>query len=102
MQNRPSDNVPSSTLEDFLQQTGEADRPGDVFELESDRMLEIHVNGRVWTKLGAAVAYRGDVRFNREGMMEGGVGKMLKRMVTNEMTPLAKALSDEDIENLAA
>lgn len=91
MQNRPSDNVPSYTLSDFIQQTGEADQPGDVFELESDRMLEIHVNGRVWTKLGAAVAYRGNVKFVREGMLEGGVGKMLKRMVTSEMTPLAKA-----------
>jgi len=73
-----------------VEQTGEKDQPGDVFELESDRMLEIHVNGRVWTKLGAAIAYRGDLKFIREGMMEGGLGKMLKRAVTGEVTPLAK------------
>ena len=82
--------VPSYSVADFLQHTGEKDMPGDVFELESSRMLEIHVNGRVWTKLGAAVAYRGDLKFVREGMMEGGVGKMFKRMVTGEVSPLSK------------
>ncbi len=66
--------VPSYTVADFVRATGE-DQPGDVFELESSRMLEIHVSGRVWTKLGAAVAYQGDLRFVREGMMEGGVGR---------------------------
>lgn len=86
-----ADNLPPSyTLADFLSKTGEKDRPGDVFELESNRMLEIHVSGRVWTKLGAAVAYRGDLKFIREGMAEGGLGKMFKRMVTGEVTPLAK------------
>lgn len=82
--------VPSYTLADFLQHTGEKDHPGDVFELESNRMLEIHVDGRVWTKLGAAVAYRGTLKFVREGMMEGGLGKMLKKMVSGEAAPLTK------------
>jgi uncharacterized protein (AIM24 family) len=82
--------APSYTIARFVETTGEKDMPGDVFELESSRMLEIHVNGRVWTKLGAAVAYRGDLRFVREGMMEGGVGKMFKRMVTGEVSPLSK------------
>lgn len=89
MMSTPGD-VPSYTLADFLEHTGEKDQPGDVFELESSRMLEIHVDGRVWTKLGAAVAYRGALKFIREGMMEGGLGKMLRRMVTNETAPLAK------------
>lgn len=82
--------VPTYSLAEFLSTTGERDQPGDVFELESSRMLEIHVTGRVWTKLGAAIAYRGDLKFIREGMMEGGVGKMLKRMVTGEVSPLTK------------
>jgi len=84
------DQTPSYSLADFLQKTGEKDHPGDVFELESHRMLEIHVNGRVWTKLGAAIAYRGDLKFIREGMLEGGVMKALKRAVTGEATPLSK------------
>ncbi|MBC8102978.1 MAG: AIM24 family protein [Cytophagales bacterium] len=85
-----SDETPSYSIADFIQKTGERDQPGDVFELESHKMLEIHVNGRVWTKLGAAIAYRGDLKFIREGVMEGGLGKALKKMVSGEVTPLSK------------
>lgn len=86
----PPEETPSFTLVDFLKDTGERDAPGDVFELESPRMLEAHVDGRLWTKLGAMIAYRGDLKFIREGMMQGGIGKMLKRAVTGEVTPLSK------------
>lgn len=85
-----SDQVPSRSLNEFLAQTAEQDRPGDVFELESIRMLEVHVKGRTWAKLGSMVAYRGDLKFRREGMMEGGLGKLLKKMVSGEGTPLVK------------
>lgn len=81
---------PSHTLSDFIMATAERDRPGQIFELESHRMLEVNVNGRVWSKLGAMVAYRGNVRFVREGALEGGVGKALKRFVSGEVTPLVK------------
>jgi uncharacterized protein (AIM24 family) len=87
----PSDETPSYSLNDFIARTGERDNPGNVFELESPKMLEIHVSGRVWTKLGAAVAYRGNIKFVREGMLEGGVMKALMRAATGEMTPLSKA-----------
>jgi uncharacterized protein (AIM24 family) len=85
-----ADVTPSYTIDAFIAETGEKDQPGDIFELESLKMLEIHVKGRVWTKLGAMIAYRGDLKFIREGMMEGGVGKMLKRALTGEVSPLAK------------
>ena len=81
---------PSHTLQDFVNATAERDRPGDVFELESSRMLEVNVNGRVWSKLGAMVAYRGQVRFNREGALEGGLGKAFKKFVSGEVAPLVK------------
>lgn len=81
---------PSRTLQEFLNATAERDRPGDVFELESHRMLEVHVNGRVWAKLGAMIAYRGQVKFVREGMLEGGIGKALMKAVSGEVTPLVK------------
>lgn len=91
-QNQPprSDDTPSFSLVDFLNDTGERDHPGSVFELESPKMLEAHVNGRLWTKLGAMIAYRGNLKFIREGMLEGGIGKMLKRAVTGEVSPLSK------------
>ena len=44
--------VPSYSLEQFIRETGERDRPGDVFELESNAMLEVHVNGRTWASSG--------------------------------------------------
>jgi len=53
-------------------------------------MLEVHVKGRVWSKLGAMVAYRGNLRFVREGAFEGGLGRFLTKMVSGEAAPLTK------------
>ncbi|RYX83677.1 AIM24 family protein [bacterium] len=83
-------NEPTHTLQAFVNETAERDRPGDVFELESAKMLEAHVNGRLWSKLGAMVAYRGNLTFKREGMLEGGLGNALMKMVSGEMSPLTK------------
>lgn len=82
--------TPSSSLADFVAQTSERDQPGDVFELETDRMLEVNVRGRVWAKLGSMIAYRGALTFKREGMLEGGFGKALLKAVSGEMAPLVK------------
>jgi len=82
--------TPSHSIADFVNETAERDHPGDVFELESDRMLEVHVNGKMWSKLGAMVAYRGQLTFKREGMLEKGLGNMLMKAVTGEMSPLTK------------
>ena len=84
------DDVPSYSLQQFIRETGERDRPGSVFELESNAMLEVHVNGRTWAKLGSMVAYRGDLKFVREGALEGGLGKLVTRMVSGEQAPLVK------------
>ncbi|MBS1713766.1 MAG: AIM24 family protein [Armatimonadetes bacterium] len=85
-----ADNVVTHTIADFVASTAEKDNPGNVFELESSRMLEAHVSGRTWSKLGSMVAYRGSLQFKREGMLEGGVGKALMKMVSGEMSPLVK------------
>ena len=50
-------------------------------------MLEVHVKGRVWSKLGAMVAYRGNLRFVREGAFEGGLGRFVTKMVSGEAAP---------------
>ena len=86
--------VASHSLNDFFQATGERDNPGDVFELESLKMLEARVRGRIWSKLGSMIAYRGNLKFVREGMMEGGIGKAFMKMVSGEMSPLAKIEGD--------
>lgn len=82
--------TPSHSIADFIQATAERDHPGDVFELENERMLEVHVDGLMWSKLGAMVAYRGALTFKREGMLEKGVGQALMKLVSGEMSPLTK------------
>lgn len=84
------DETPSYSLQDFVAATGERDNPGIDFELESTRMLEINLAGRVWTKLGSMIAYRGEVKFIREGMLEGGLGKAFMKALSGEMSPLTK------------
>jgi uncharacterized protein (AIM24 family) len=79
------------SLTEFVEATAQRDRGQGVFELESERLLEANVNGRLWIKMGAMVAYRGALRFTREGLLEHGLGKMLKRAVTGEGTRLTKA-----------
>lgn len=79
------------TLEGFIEQTQQRDRGEGLFELESSRMLEVNLNGSVWTKMGSMVAYVGDVKFTREGILEHGMGKLLKRAVSGEGTRLTKA-----------
>ncbi len=78
------------SLEEFIEQTGQQDRGQGLFELETDRLLEVNLNGTVWMKTGAMVAYRGNVKFTREGVLEHGVGKLLKRSFTGEGTRLKR------------
>jgi uncharacterized protein (AIM24 family) len=80
-----------NTLQDFVQSTAQQESESDLFELENPHMLEVNLNGRVWTKAGAMIAYTGKVSFIREGLLEHGVGKLLKRMVSGEGTSLMKA-----------
>lgn len=78
------------TLGELLQKTAQEERPGEKFQLESQRILEVHVEDLLWTKLGAMIAYRGSLKFEREGMMDHGLGKFIKRAVTGETSPLTK------------
>lgn len=79
------------SISEFVQKSAQQDRGQGFFELESDRILEVNLNGQVWTKMGSMIAYRGDVKFTREGMLEHGVGKLLKKMVSGEGARLTKA-----------
>jgi len=54
-------------------------------------MLEVNLNGSVWTKMGSMVAYRGQVKFKREGMLSQGMGNLLKKAISGEGVKLAKA-----------
>ena len=79
------------SLSEFVRERGQRDRGHGLFELESERMLEVNLSGEMWTKTGSMVAYLGSIRFTREGMLEHGIGKFLKRAVSGEGTQLTKA-----------
>ncbi|WP_048135417.1 AIM24 family protein [Methanolobus sp. WCC1] len=79
------------SIDEFVKNTGQKDLGQGKFELERDRMLEVNLDGRVWIKRGSMVAYLGDVKFTREGVLEHGLGKMMKKAVTGEGVSLTKA-----------
>ena len=79
------------SIQDFIAKTGQKEKGEGFFELESDRLLEINLNGTVWTKTGSMIAYLGGIKFTREGVLEHGLGKMLKKAMTGEGVQLTKA-----------
>lgn len=80
------------TLSNFIASTREKEGGDQFFELESDRLLQVNLNKDVWMKVGAMVAYRGQVKFTREKLMEHGMGNFLKKnFVTGEGVSLTKA-----------
>jgi uncharacterized protein (AIM24 family) len=79
------------SIDEFVEKTGQRDRGEGLFELESERMLEVNLDGRLWTKTGSMIAYVGSISFTREGMFEHGAGRALKKMFTGEGTALTKA-----------
>ena len=78
------------TLQEFLASSKEKDVGSDAFELESPHMLEVRLRGLVWAKAGAMVARKGAVKFTRQGVMEQGLGNLLKKMVSGEGMQLMK------------
>jgi uncharacterized protein (AIM24 family) len=79
------------TIDEFIQSTRQDEGADEYFQLENDRMLEINLSGEVWSKVGAMVAYVGDIRFEREGILERGLGNLLKKAVSGEGASLMKA-----------
>ena len=79
------------SIAEFVNSTAEQDRGQGLFELESERLLEVNLNGMVWTKMGSMVAYVGNIRFTREGILEQGLGTLLKKAVSGEGARLSKA-----------
>lgn len=78
------------TLAEFLSTSREKDASADAFELESPHLLEVRLDGLVWAKAGAMVARKGAVKFTRQGLMEQGLGNLLKKAVSGEGMQLMK------------
>ncbi|MGG0740282.1 AIM24 family protein [Niallia taxi] len=79
------------TLQDFVNQTEQQDKGEGLFELETQRMLEVNLESKIWAKSGSMVSYMGNIKFTREGILEHGIGKMFKKALTGEGASLMKA-----------
>jgi len=80
------------SINHFIEQTAQQDRGQGLFELENPRSLEVNLQSNyVWMKMGSMVAYRGGIKFTREGALEHGIGKFLKKTVSGEGARLTKA-----------
>ncbi|MCD1296293.1 hypothetical protein CUJ83_14920 [Methanocella sp. CWC-04] len=82
------------TVDEFINKTSQKDKGEGLFELETDRLLEVNLNGMIWTKMGSMVAYNGGIKFEREGMLEHGLEKFLKKAITGEGAHLMKAVGN--------
>lgn len=74
----------SHSLQEFVQSTAQRDRGHGLFEKETERLLEVNLNGRMNTKMGSMVAYRGNIKFTREKVLDQGIGTFLKKAVSGE------------------
>ena len=79
------------TLREFVEQTQQQDRGEGFFEMESPRILEVNLKSNfVWTKMGSMISYLGNMKFEREGMLDKGLGGFFKKALTGEGARLTK------------
>ncbi|MDU1889841.1 MAG: AIM24 family protein [Dysgonomonas sp.] len=75
----------------FVEETAQDDSKNDFFQLEKPYTLELNIrNQTVMLKKGAMIAYDGDVKFEREGMLSKGLGNLIKKAVSGEGTTMMK------------
>lgn len=79
------------SIDEFVRQTKQDEQESDYFELETNRILEVNLTDLVWAKAGSMISYNGNIRFERERMLEHGVGRMVKKTFTGEGSTLMKA-----------
>lgn len=82
------------SITEFIKQTEQNDLQKAFFELETPRMLEVNLRNLVWAKTGSMVAYNGNIKFEREGLLEHGLGNLFKKAFTGEGASLMKATGE--------
>ena len=78
------------SLDQFLAASAEKDASMEAFELESPYLLEVKLDGGIWAKAGSMVAYHGAGKFSRQGLLEQGLGTLLKKAISGEGMQLMK------------
>ena len=86
-----ADSSPESRhpLERFVRDTCEKAIEGERFQNESPRTLRIDVDGGVWLKPGAAIAYRGCIQFERLATLGA---HSPSQALLREVAPLVRAI----------
>lgn len=80
----------ADSLQEFLQEHAQKET-GTRWQVENPYALEINLaNERVFLKAGSMIGYYGSIKFTRTSG-GGGVGKLVKRMVTGEAGALMRA-----------
>jgi uncharacterized protein (AIM24 family) len=89
MQITESQGAPAQSLAQFLCDTGALEGACEAFARESEHTLRIDVDGGVWLKPGAAIAYRGDIAFQRLATLDA---RSVQDAVMRETAPLVRAV----------
>ncbi|MGP4077911.1 AIM24 family protein [Halobacillus sp. K22] len=79
------------SIEQFIRETKQDDAENEYFELETPRILEVNLTDQVWAKAGSMISYNGQIKFEREGFLEHGVGRFMKKAMSGEGSSLMKA-----------
>lgn len=80
------------SIQAFIAETAQDEAKKEFFELENPHLLEVNLrNQTVFLKKGSMVAYDGDVKFKREGLLSQGIGNLLKKAVSGEGISAMKA-----------
>ncbi len=80
-----------STLSEFQETQSQ-----ETFTLQNSKLLKVRLeNVTIQSKLGAMVAYQGEVKFEHAG--SGGVGKFLKKQFTGEGAALMKVTGTGEV-----
>lgn len=77
------------SLERFIEETREKTTIAGTFAKQSERMLRIEVDDSVWLRPGAAVAYRGEIAFER---LPTVAARSIEDAALREVTPLIRAV----------
>lgn len=73
------------SIEAFAASMAQDEAKRDFFQLENKHLLEINLSGqRVKLKKGSMVAYDGQIKFEREGILSQGLGNLFKKAISGE------------------
>lgn len=68
---------------------------GERFSLQNGKMLRVRLGADVLALKGSMVAYQGRAEFQHESA--GSIGKLMKRVLTSEDTPLMRVSGDAEV-----